>query len=406
MDNRIIGLDVGATTAIAIVMACFPDNPKQYFSKHRRDFVRLKTNVEGMNKLLALKPTGLVLEPTGTWYSAFWEKLAKLHHIPVYWVGHGDLAAQRGSYGFLNKRDDEDALCLALCYFDSRFINKQGERRFLDCYDCDRVINLRSLFYELEQLDKLRTSIVNQIRQRLSYEFPETAKRTIKESVKLGFSPFLGWLAEVHSYGRIKNEYKHSVAHNLDISISNYTRAHAAMCVDLELRANAIEHKLAIALEEPEFIPYLKVFEKFGFGQRLSVLMLMQIYPFEKFLVNGQPLIEREIGFKEKKQRRYRSLRSFQLYLGLGYKWKQSGDKIVRFLAGSSICRAHLFMWCFDRIAPLPPKRLSTQIGEILGTKYDQLRRSEVKLAWKDAQIRVLYRATSLLFYELCHHLL
>jgi hypothetical protein len=406
MDNRIIGLDVGATTAIAIAMESFPDNPKQYFSKHRRDFVRIKTNVEGMSKLLALKPTGIVLEPTGSWYSAFWEKLAKLHHIPIYWVGHGDLAAQRGSYGFLNKRDDEDALCLALCYFDPKFINERGEKRFLVWYECDRVINLRSQFHELEQLDKLRTSIVNQIRQRLSYEFPETAKRTIVQSVKLGFSPFLGWLARIHTYTRIENEYKRSVAHNLGISISSYTCAHAAMCVDLELRANAIDHQIAIAIEEPEFIPYLKVFEKFGFGKRLSVLMLMQIYPFEKFLVNGQPLVETEISSKGKKQRRYRSLRSFQLYLGLGYKWKQSGDKTVRFLAGSSICRAHLFMWCFDRIAPLPPKRLPTQIGKILGNKYDKLRRGEVKLAWKDAQVRVLYRATSLLFYELCHHLL
>jgi hypothetical protein len=308
----------------------------------------------------------------------------------------------------LNKRDDEDALCLALCYFDPKFINERGEKRFLDWYEyeCDRINHIRSLFHELEQLDKLRTSIVNQIRQRLSYEFPETAKRTISQSVKLGFSPFLGWLAEVHSYARIENEYKRSVARNLGVNISNYTRAHASMCVDLELRANAIEQRLAIALLKPEFISYLKVFEKFGFGQRLSVLMLMQIYPFEKFLVNGKPLVEREIGFKGKKQLRYRSLRSFQLYLGLGYKWKQSGDKIVRFLAGSSICRAHLFMWCFDRIAPLPPRRLPTQIGEILGTKYDKLRRGEVKLAWKDAQIRVLYRATTLLFYELCNHLL
>jgi hypothetical protein len=359
-----------------------------------------------MNKLLALNPTGIVLEPTGAWYSAFWVKVAQNHNISIYWVGHSDLAAQRGSYGFSNKRDEEDALSLAMCYFEPKFVNERGEKRFLDWYDCDRMMNIRSQFHELEQLDKLRTSIVNQIRQRLSYEFPETAKRTIVQSVKLGFSPFLGWLARIHTYTRIENEYKRSVAHNLGISISSYTRAHAAMCVDLELRANAIDHQIAIAIEEPEFIPYLKVFEKFGFGKRLSVLMLMQIYPFEKFLVNGQPLVETEISSKGKKQRRYRSLRSFQLYLGLGYKWKQSGDQTVRFLAGSSICRAHLFMWCFDRIAPLPPKRLPTQIGKILGNKYDKLRRGEVKLPWKDAQVRVLYRATSLLFYELCHHLL
>jgi hypothetical protein len=405
MDNRIIGLDVGVATAIVIVLDSFPDNPKQYFSKHRRDFVRLKTNTEGLQKLLALKPTGIVLEPTGSWYSAFWVKAASNYNIPVYWVGHSDLASQRGSYGFTNKRDEEDALCLALCYFDPKFINEKGDKRFLD-FGCDRILNIRSLFHQVEQLDKLRTSVINQIRQRLAFEFPETTRRTIKPSIKLGYSPFLGWLAGIHYYTRVENEYKRSVAHGLGVSISEYTRAHAAMCVDLELRGNAIEHKLAIALEEPEFKPYLKVFEKFGFRQRLSVLMLIQIYPFEKFLTNGKPLIEREIGKKGKKVKRYRSLRSFQLYLGLGYKWIQSGDKVVRVLAGSSVSRSHLFIWLYDRIAPLPPRRLPTEIGNILGAKYDKLRRGEVKLSWKDSQVRVLYRATALLFDELCKNLL
>jgi hypothetical protein len=302
--------------------------------------------------------------------------------------------------------DEEDALSLAMCYFEPKFVNERGEKRFLDWYDCDRMMNIRSLFHEIEQLDKLRTSIINQVRQRLALEFPETAKRTIAQSSKLGFSPFVGWLAQIHSYTRVENEYKRSVAHCLGISISNYTRAHAAMCTDVELRANAIEQKLAIALDEPEFKPYLQVFEKFGFGQRLSVLMLVQIYPFEKFLVNGQSIIDRGISATGKKQKRYRSLRSFQLYLGLGYKWKQSGDKIVRFLSGSSICRAHLFMWAFDRIAPLPPRRLPTEIGNILGAKYDLFRRGSVKLSWKDAVVRVLYRTTALLFRELCNHLL
>jgi hypothetical protein len=90
----------------------------------------------------------------------------------------------------------------------------------------------------------------------------------------------------------------------------------------------------------------------------------------------------------------------------MGYKWIQSGDKIVRVLAGSNLCRAHLFIWLYDRIAPQPPRRLPTEIGDILGAKYDKLRRGEVKLSWKDASIRVLYKATRLLFKELCDHLL
>jgi hypothetical protein len=148
------------------------------------------------------------------------------------------------------------------------------------------------------------------------------------------------------------------------------------------------------------------VFEFFGFGSRLSVLLLIQIYPFDKFLVGGQPWVEEEIGQNDKLQLRYRSLRNFQLYLGIGYKWIQSGDKIVRTIGGSTVCRSHLFMWCFDRITPEGNRRLQTNVGQDLGKKYDILRRGYVKIAGKDAIIRVLYKATRLLFDELCRELL
>ena len=192
----------------------------------------------------------------------------------------------------------------------------------------------------------------------------------------------------------------------MGITISSYTRSHANAIVSLELRASSIEDWLDKAIAMPNFSPYLKVFESFGFGSRLSVLLLIQIYPFDKFLVGGQPWVEEEIGHNDKLQLRYRSLRSFQLYLGIGYKWVQSGDKIVRTIGGSTVCRSHLYMWCFDRIAPEGNRRLQTYIGQNLGEKYDLLRRGEVKIAGKDAIIRVLYKATRLLFEELCQELL
>jgi hypothetical protein len=143
------------------------------------------------------------------------------------------------------------------------------------------------------------------------------------------------------------------------------------------------------------------VFEKFGFGSRLSVLLLVQIYSFDKFLLGGVSCVEKEVNLNGKTQTRYRSLRSFQLYLGVGYKWVQSEDKTIRTLGGSSVCRAHLYMWCFDRIAPEGKRRLPTAHGQILGEKYDKLRRGDVKISTKDAITRVLYLATRLLFEEL-----
>jgi hypothetical protein len=331
--------------------------------------------------------------------------VAKCHDIKVCWVGHADLAAQRTSYGFINKRDDEDAFCLALTLFDPTFIDVHVHKRFLTWFDCDRINEIRANFYDLEQLDKLRTSFVNQLRQRLAVEFPEAQKRVLQQSKQLGYSPFVGWLAKIHSYTRIENAYKLSIANGLGVNISEYTRAHAAAIVSLELRAKAIEVGLDNAIANSEFVPYLRVFERFGFGSRLSVLLLIQIYPFQKFLLNGAPWCEEEIGHNGKPQKRYRSLRSFQLYLGVGYKWIQSGDKIIRTLSGSSVCRAHLFIWCLARIAPEGNRRLQTNIGQNLGAKYDKLRRGEVKIAGKDAIIRVLFKMTRLLFDELCREL-
>ncbi len=345
----ILGLDIGRGSAVGFVLNVddFPVNAKQYFSRNRENILRLASNEQSIEKLLAIAPDAIVLEPTGTWYSGFWARVAKHHHIDVCWVGHADLSAQRKSYGFLNKRDDEDAYCLALCWFDPKFIDIHGNKRFLSFYDCDRVNNIRSSFYDLEQLDKLRTSYVNQLRQRLALEFPEIASRRFYPS-KLGFSPAIGWLANLHHYTRIENTYARSISQSLGIEISDYTRAHARAIVELEIRAKKIENWLGLAIAHPDFILYLKVFESFGFGLKLSTLLLIQIYPFEKFLVGSQPWIEREFNLEGKLQTRYRSQRSFQLYLGVGYKWIQSGDKTIRTLGGSSVCRAHLYMWCFD----------------------------------------------------------
>ncbi|MGL5807792.1 MAG: hypothetical protein ACRC2R_25075 [Xenococcaceae cyanobacterium] len=273
-------------------------------------------------------------------------------------------------------------------------------------YNCDRINEIRGNFFAIEQLDKLRTAFVNQLRQRLSFEFPEAQKRVLRQSTKLGYSPFIGWFAEVHSYTRVENNYKNSIAKTLGIDISKYTRAHATAIIDLELRANAIEEWLDREIDKCEYQAYLKVFEKFGFGTILSTLLLIQIYPLDKFLIDGKPWLEEEISSNGKLQLRYRSLRSFQLYLGLGYKWIQSGEKVIRVLSGSSVCRSQLYMWCFDRIAPEGNRRLQTYVGQNLGEKYDKLRRGEVKIAGKDAMIRVLYKATRMLFDELCRELL
>lgn len=91
--------------------------------------------------LRSFQPDGIVLEPSGYWYSQFWVTLARHHSIKIYWVGHTDLYCARGEYGFKNKRDNEDALCLAATYFDNSFQDARGQKRYLNYYQNELVVS-------------------------------------------------------------------------------------------------------------------------------------------------------------------------------------------------------------------------------------------------------------------------
>ncbi|MDJ0593357.1 MAG: hypothetical protein QNJ72_25785 [Pleurocapsa sp. MO_226.B13] len=354
-----------------------------------------------MNKLLSLQPQGIVLEPSGHWYSQFWVEVAKHHQIPIYWVSHTDLYCARGNYGFSNKRDSEDALCLAATYFDNLFINSQGQKRYLNYYQNEVIVNLRELFLAKEQLQKLRTNLVTQLRQRLSYEFPEAATATMQISEVKGYTPIIHWLAFNLKNTRYSNKYKQSIAHELDIAISDYTRNHAQLIIDIEKRYFEHLTLLEKAIAHSNFVVYNRVFDRFRFGLSTRALLLVNIYPFGKFLINGKPLIEREENDFGRVQKRDRSLRKFQAFLGLSYSYKNSGKKITRSFHGSTLVRSHLYGWALCSIAPTD-FRIKSEIGRQLSDRYQELRQT---VKGKDALIRILFKATRLLYYELVKEL-
>lgn len=397
---NIVGLDVGKNYAVSCCLSSFPVNIQQYFKQHRDSFEKLYANEAGVIKLLALKPNGIVLEPTGHWYSHFWYRVAKTHDIAVYWIGHSDLASQRGSYGFPNKRDDEDALCLAATYFDDRFINDRGNKRFLNYYNDETVSQLRQIFLEKEQLAKLRTGSIAILRQRLSYEFPELSVKALNISPFRDFTPVIGWLAGIHEDKRYDNLYEKSIAPKLGISISDYTRSHSLAIVHLERRIQGHYALLRDIIEQPIFKHYMAVFDRFGFGLDNRALLLYHVYPIDKFLVNGSCWIEYEKR-NGKRQKRDRSLRKFQSYLGMSYRLSQSGDSLKRKFGGSSIVRAHLYVWAVCQIAPSKyGYKVDTEVGRALSDRYIEMREVQ-KIKGKDALIRLLFKATRMLFYEL-----
>ncbi len=400
---KIIGLDVGRGSAVLCCLSSFPQNILQHYQKLRREkkFYQVNCDRAGAELLRSLQPNGIVLEPSGHWYAQFWVTLAKHDGIAIYWVSHTDLYCARGEYGFKNKRDTEDALSLAATYFDPSFVNIQGNKRYLNYYQNELVTNLRELFLAKEQLQKLRTNLVAQLRQRLSYELPEIANVKMKISDVKGYTPLIYWLATDTPNVRYDKKHKLSIARDLNIKISDYTRDHAGAIVEVEKRYWQHLLELQSAITDSNFDGYNRVFDRFNFGISCRSLLLFNIYPFDKFLVGGKPLIDREYGHGDRLQKRDRSLRKFQSFLGMSYSYKDSGKKSVKKFHGSSMVRSHLYVWAVCTIAPTD-YRISSEIGKRLSDRYQELRQT---VKGKDALIRILFKATRLLYYELVKEL-
>lgn len=398
MFNRILGLDVGRGSAVLCCLEKFPNNIQQHYKqlKNAQQFYKVDCSRAGVDKLLSLQPTGIVLEPTGHWYSQFWVTVADKYGITIYWIGHNDLDKQRGSYGFTNKRDEEDALCLAASYFDDRFIDIHGQKRFLNLTQSNTVTSIRELFHEKEQLQKLRSGLISQLRQRLSYEFPECSAHNMKISSVRGYTPIVYWLAFNHSNARYDNKYSISIAPELGIKISIYTRKHAQIIIGLETRITEIMGLITENLAMPEFTAYSAVFDRFNFGLNIRALLLFNLYPFEKFLIEGKPWVEYERS-QDKLQKRDRSLRKFQAFCGLSYSYKQSGDKVKRKFHGNSMIRSHLYAWAVCTISRTKNIKHS-EVTQQLSDRYQELRKS---VKGKDALTRILFKLTRMLFYEL-----
>ena len=396
--NRIVGLDVGRNNAVAVLLCEFPENIKRYFSVNRKNFRRIKPDKAGFNYLESLKPTHLIMEPTGVHYSEIWALWAKRNNVEVCWVGHSDLAAQRKSYGFQNKRDDEDALCLAATWFDDRFIDSHGNKRWLKFND-GAISDLRDRILEREQLDKLRNQAINQIRQRLSSEFPEISQKRIQPGVK-GFSPLLGWLANAQTSNHYDRLYADSVVQGLGVEISTYTREHARQLIAIESRSTELSKEIDRIVDLPEFAPYVETLRSFSMGAKVLPLMLTQIYPLDQWLIEGKPFVEWELDKNDRWQKRNRSLKSFQAYMGLAYKLRQSGDKLSKAFLGSEMIRAHLYMWCV-RILEKGGQSLSVpgEVGRRLNAKIKDLATGGVN--GTDKITRFLFYATRLLWAEL-----
>jgi uncharacterized protein involved in tolerance to divalent cations len=395
--TKVLGIDIGAKFVVAFCLSELPvgmsypefykRNAKISISKIRMDNSKEGSSVnikDAIELLQEIKPDVIVMEPTGVWYSRLWAKLAEQLGIQVKWIGHGDLAHNRGAYGFKDKDDRTDAFCLAVSYFDPIF----NARSAWLYWRTGVVADVNDRLLEIKSLESTTKILAQQIRQRLKYEFPEVADRAINNSrTSDGFTAWIGYLAGIHDYKRIRDERAKSIATELSIEISPYTRDHAAAIAGNQIREVRLKKDLFDSLLDPEFDRYRETLELFGFGSIMQATILTNIYPFEKFLLAGKPHIDRYEDDRGKHKKNV-SLAGFQISLGMGKRLVESGNSMALIYSGSSFARMMLYCWITTNVLP-------EKMGDSwLVTELDRRALSNSKPALTVAQLRTRWKET------------
>lgn len=443
-----LGIDVSKSSVTCHVLKQYPlGGLKNYWQKSRTKANSLypsfysnpkpKTNQKSAfdfaDYVRDNTPDVAIVEPTGNHYSRLWVKILESLGVKILWVGHIELRRYRGGKNLPNKSDAADALAMAAYPLDLENHLETGElnlRQFL-MHRPYPIDELRELVQQLEHLNRVQNPIINYSRQMLAWQFPEKAHSKSLSTKPGNIPPLWGWLAqregEVHpqSYKSITKQYQQSIAVQLGLEIDPLVRLHADWLCDIDLEEQRLEAKLKPLVNDEQFKTYNQVFDQFNFGLRIRARLLSRIYPFEAFLANGKPLIEREVREVKKKQvsredgksvikflpgdvkrvKRNRSRDAFKLRLGMGTVLEQSGDKLVEKGSGSSLCRMNFWQYVITKIeidGRLPNNPIGQEIADYKNTLHSTVDASGKQLLHgKHLQSKLSSKVANILFREL-----
>ena len=261
-------------------------------------------------------------------------------------------------------------------------------------------MEIRRLVLRLCHLNRVQSPIINRARQDLAWQFPEAALvLAVRSSEKVPL--FWGWLCGQRPSVR----YDLMLEQSIGLGIDEGVRLHAARICDIQREEMVLEFELSKLVSEPQFVPYRKVFARFGFGRRVEAILLSQIFPLENYLAaDGLPEVRIRTGRKSgKPTKRHLSLHRFMKAVGCAPTQQSSGDlQKSKVIGGSDLCRVALWQWVFTRIEP-QRARLKNEIGSRLGEIMDAEKPSgrPVRLV----RSRVAASSVKLLFKELVHEL-
>lgn len=395
--TQIIGLDISKASVSCCLISEKVDEPREFY--YRYNFHKFAATAHGISELLVLigsesdrQNTIAVMEPTGINYQVLWGTQLARAGVEVRLVGHKELRSFREHHlGLPDKDDDADALALAIYGWD--YIDTP--RRFVQSRD-RTIVQIRRLVLRLAHLNRVQSPIINRARQDLAWQFPEAALiKSLRSGEKV---PLLwGWLCGE----RQSVKYDLLLERSIGLGITDELRKHAARICDLQREEMVLEFELSKLVGEPQFLPYRKVFARFGFGRRVEALLLSQIYPFENYLAaDGKPDVKIRKGRRSgKPTKRHLSLRRFCKALGYAPSQESSGDlQKSKVVGGSDLCRRALWQWIFTRVE-VKRARMMNDIGDRLGEIMDEEKASgrPVRLV----RSRVAAKAVKLLFKEL-----
>jgi hypothetical protein len=326
---KIAGVDISRNKISVCVLTEIPN--LKYGKKPK--IQTFEASEKGIKDFLSLDFDAAILEPTGWHYSRLWASHLERANRLVRWVGHWEVASYRESWKTFNKSDRLDAIALA-CYGLERWdmpwmfiTSEHGE--------------IRQLYLQLEHLNRVKTPMVNRLRQHLTHEFPEVSERVVKRYWLQPNPPGL-WKAIA---GEWSSKWKKEYDATIGLGLSTFSQGLAQQICQLETLEYQVEKEIELELQKPEFKPYLEVFDRYALTGRGSVALLSAIYPIDRFLRDGKPIIERVVTKNGKRATRNRSLAAFKLACGVGMTWYQSGNKEGWVPGGRSDIRTALWRW-------------------------------------------------------------
>lgn len=357
MNKIVCGADVCKNSIVCCFLSEIPEDVNKFFKQNASNFPKFKANLEDAQKFLEHKPTHLILEPTGTHYAWIFAELAEQQGIKILWAPNHKCKALRNTHDLPGKNDAADALALAL----TGLIYSETSSLWLKFSHRDGLYEMRQLVLQHESINRMKSPVVNRLRQQLAHEFPEAAlnKTKVASDRKI---PLWAWLAGISRNLKRKSStydklWDESIAKLLGLEISPFTKALAKTLDEYETQQQHIEALMLKMLKEPHIKPYHEVLSRFNLNIKLQTMIIAMAYPLERFF-DGDGMRNARARFKQR--------------LGLGKIDDSSGDKKASKAGGSALCRKMLYIHIMHNYTAENPKSWTKETDLVL-SYYRQL---------------------------------